>query len=269
MRIRAAVATILAAAAILRAGEEGEGGAELLYEFQPDEASAAAKVLEKRLELLGVEGATVKPVEGGRRVVVRLAGRDRLEDVRAAAERVGRLEVRGAVRPGTSEFLSRRLALQAALRRGDDVEQAREIPAGSLSEAERARSPGGFRWYRNPSPAVPPEDWILCEIDARGITEEAFEEIRVVAVGDMHEVHVRVKPASQEKMADLTSRDYTRVAIIVDGEIVAAPLVRRQIRDRGTIRTKGEREARAIAAALGGGVLPSKPTFVAERRVGR
>ncbi|HEX5136480.1 MAG TPA: hypothetical protein VFY93_05890 [Planctomycetota bacterium] len=74
MRTHAAVAILLATAASLFAGDDDEGGVELLYEFQDGEAPAAAIVLEKRLQLLGIEGATVKQIEDGKRVLLRLRG---------------------------------------------------------------------------------------------------------------------------------------------------------------------------------------------------
>jgi len=248
---------------------EEKEGAELLYEFRDGEAPAAAKVLQRRLDLLGVT-ASVTPVEDGKRVGVRVRGRDRLEDVRDAAARVGHLELRRAADRSANEYMARWMALQTAIRRGEDVEKIREIPADSLSAEERKRSPGGLRWYKDPGSTRPSQDWVLCEIDADGITEEAIGEIRVVpSVFRFYEIRVSVKKGFQEKMADLTSRPYTVLAVIVDGEFVGAPLVRGQLREEGTIRITGEREARRIAAALGGGVLPSEPKLLAERWVGR
>jgi preprotein translocase subunit SecD len=78
-----------------------------------------------------------------------------------------------------------------------------------------------------------------------------------------------VKADSRDKMAELTSEEGVRLAIILDGKILCAPVVRSQLTRNGSITMSGEREARSIAAALGGGPLPSKPTFIAERRIER
>lgn len=269
---RTAIA-LLAAAAILPAGEDEQAGAEILYEFGEGEAKAAAEVLEKRLRALGVEDATVKPVEGGRRVVVRLANRDALEDVQDVAERVGRLELRRAVKPDTAGYVDRRLAFDAALKRGIDVEKARDVAPDSLRPAERVVWPNGLRWYRNPHPTESPaDDWLLCEIDPNGLTEAALEEVRTLRSPhgeEQWEIHFSVKADSRDKMAELTSEEGVRLAIILDGEVLWAPVVRAQLTRNGTISMSGEREARSIAAALGGGALPSKPTFIAERRIAR
>ncbi|MCK6459900.1 MAG: hypothetical protein L6Q95_08405 [Planctomycetes bacterium] len=270
MRGRAAVA-LVAASAILPAGEED--GAEILYEFGEGEAPAAARVLEKRLQMLGVEGATVKPVEGGKRVVVLLSDRGRLEDVQAVAERVGRLEFRRCVKPDTAGYFNRRLAFDAALKRGVEAEKARDVPAESLTPAERIAWPNGLRWYVNPHPAEPPkDDWILCEIDRPALTEAALEDVRALRSPggeDQWEIHFSVKADFRDKMADLTSKEGVRLAMVLDGEVLCAPVVRAQLTRSGAISMSGEREARSIAAALGGGALPSKPTFVAEKRIGR
>jgi preprotein translocase subunit SecD len=273
MRGRRAVAILLAAAATLRAGEDEQDGAEIIYEFGAGEAPAAAEVLEKRLRALGVEGVTVKPAEDGKRVVVRLAKRDRLEDVQAVAERVGHLEFRRVVKPDTAGYINRRLAFDAALKRGIDIEKARDVPADSLRPAERVVWPNGLRWYRNPHPTESPvDDWILCEIDSPGLTEAALEEVRTLRSPngeDQWEVHFCVKADFRDKMAELTSKEDVRLAIILDGEVLCAPVVRAQLTRNGTITMSGEREARSIAAALGGGALPRKPTFIAERRIER
>jgi hypothetical protein len=269
-----ALAVLLAAATVVRAGESG--GVELLYEFGADEGAAAAEVLTRRLELLGIEGGRAEALKDGRRVALRLEARDRLEEVRAMAARVGLLGLRRVVNPGTPGYEARRKELADALKRGIDPAAASAIPLESMTPKERERWPGGLRWYRNsrPSEALR-EEWVLCEADGRGITEKSFEEVRVAPSDSRPDdtgwtVHFRVKESFRGNMAALTRwTEGLRLAVILDGEVLVAPALRVELRDGGTITTPEEGDARAVAVAIGGGSLPGRPTLVEERAIER
>jgi preprotein translocase subunit SecD len=250
-----------------------DDGVELVYEFGDREAEAAAKVLARRLELLGIEGARGIAQSDGKRVVVRLPSRDRLEDVRATVARIGHLELRRVVKEDAPGYRRRKKDFDAALARGDEPEEA--VPAESLKPEERKLWPGGLRWYRNPNPSESlKEDWILCELDGWSITEEALEDVRVARSEERLEdaswwVHFRVKQGFHANMAELTREQGVRLAIIVDDEILSAPELRAPLREHGQITMIEERDARAVAAAIGGGALPSKPELVEERAIAR
>jgi hypothetical protein len=269
--MRAAVVAVLLAA-VASAGDEG---VELVYEFGGGEAEAAAKVLARRLKLLGVEGAQAKALEDGKRVAIRLDARDRLEDVRATAARVGHLELRRVVNPDTPGYGRHREDFDAAIARGVEAAKACDIPPESMIREERERWPGGLRWYRNSKPSETlKEGWLLCELDGWGITEAALEEVRVSpnlhdAEAEWWQITFQVRERLRANMAELTSVKGVRLATIIDGDVLIAPAIFSQLRERGIISVKGEREARALAAVLGGGALPSKPKLVEERAIGR
>ncbi len=264
-----AIAVLLAAIVLA-----GEGGVELVCEFGEGEAEAAAKVLARRLELLEIEGATTKALEDGKRVVLRLDTRHLLDEVRVMAQRLGHLELRRVVNPGTPGYEERRQALADALGRGDEAPGACAIPPESLTEAERKRWPGGLRWCRNPNPTEWSEDWVLCEIDGWGITEEAFDRVRVErSIDDTGwALHFDVKEGFRKNMAELSriaeGEEDARLAVIVDGEVMAAPVLRAPLSRNGQISMRDEADALALAVAFGGR-LPSKPKLIEERAIDR
>ncbi len=180
--------------------------------------------------------------------------------------------------PDTPGYKQRRKSLAEALGRDDGLSKAREIPPESLTETERKRWPGGLRWFKNAHPTDGlQEEWILCEVDASGITDEAFEEVQV-APSLMHEdssawtVRFEVNEGSRARMAELTSigdgNEDVRLAVIVDGEVMAAPVLRASLRRNGEIAMRDEKAARALAVAFGGR-LPSKPKLILERAIER
>lgn len=251
---------------------------ELVYEFGPGEAQAAAKVLARRLELLGIKGSEAKALEDGKRVAIRLGTPDRAGEVRAMATRVGRLEFRRMVNPDMPGYRFHRKEFDAALARGVEPARACDVPRGSLIWEERDLWPGGLRWYRNPNPSEKlKEDWVLCEVDAQGITEEALEKVQVVRSGasidvKLRAVHFEVKEGFQDAMERLTQvgeNEETRLAVIVDGEVIFAPILRSTLSRNGEVSFADGSAARAFAAAIGGGTLPSKSEFVEERAIGR
>lgn len=261
--MRAAAITALLAA-VASAGE----GVELVYEFQEGEAAAAAKVLARRLTLLGIEGGLGGAEADGRRVVLRLPSRERLEEVRAVADRVGRLEMRRVVDPRTDGYPRRRKDLDAAIARGDDP--VRDVPPESLKPEERKRWPLGLRWYRNPKPSEAlKEEWILCELDGWGITEASIEDVRAGDGGGVFAVTFTVKEGFRANMAELTRCEgEPRLAVILDGDVLMAPVLKAQLRDSVQITTPDDRETLVLGAVLGSGPLPSKPKFVEERAAG-
>jgi len=272
-RAAATAAILLVVGTVVLAGEEG---VELVYEFGAGEAPAAAKVLTRRFELLGVDGARVEALEGGKRVAIRLDARDRLEEVRAIAARIGRLEMRRVVDPEAPGYAKRRKELADALARGTEPEKACEIPPESLTREERGHLPCGLRWYRNPHPSETlKDDWVLCEVDAEAITEDALDEVRVLSPDGTGaggwSVWFSVKEPFRATMADLTrfsDGEDTRLAVIVDGEVLSAPVLKSPLSRNGQVTMHDEQDARALAVAFGGG-LPRKPELVEERAIGR
>jgi preprotein translocase subunit SecD len=178
------------------------------------------------------------------------------------------------VNPDTPGYEKRRKTLAEALARGTEAALACEIPADSLTPRERERWRGGLRWYRNPSPSEAlKEDWVLCELDGWAITEQALEDVRVSPMEgpDQPGVLFRVKEGFRANMAELTRREEeeVRLAIIVDGDVLSAPVLQVPLRENGAITMKDERDARALGAAIGGGTLPSRPRLVEQRSAGK
>ncbi|MFI5403709.1 MAG: hypothetical protein ACHQ1G_12300, partial [Planctomycetota bacterium] len=190
---------------------------------------------------------------------------------------VGRLELSRVVDPDTPGYGRHRKQFDAALARGIEPAKACDVAAESLNKAERERWPGGLRWYRNPNPKEGlKEDWLLCELDGWGISDEAFEEIQA-ARSLMHvndttwAVHFDVKEGCRERMAELTrigEEEDARLAAIVDGGVIAAPVLHYPLRANGQITMGDEAAARSLAVAFGGR-LPSKPKLIEERAIDR
>jgi len=81
-------------------------------------------------------------------------------------------------------------------------------------------------------------------------------------------VQFQVAERFQDAMEALTSvgeDEEVRLAVIIDGDVVSAPVIRSALRRSGEVNGD-ESFARTMAAVLGGGVLPRKPEFVEERQ---
>jgi preprotein translocase subunit SecD len=82
-------------------------------------------------------------------------------------------------------------------------------------------------------------------------------------------VHYALSSAKGEEIAALTARQMgKKIAVAVDGEIGAAPVVEGVIHGRGAITTTTRAAARQLAAALRAGPLPARLTLVSEERAG-
>lgn len=275
MMRRAAVTVALLLSAV---PVRGDGEAiELVYEFAPGEAAAAADVLARRLELLGIADARVKPLDDGKRVTVRHAAADRADEVREVTSRVGHIEMRRVVEPTTPGYERHKKDFDTALARGVEPAKACDISPSTMVRYERDRWPGGLRWYRNAraSEALK-EDWVLCEVDAQGITEESFERVTLNTAAepphDRRAVHLDLKESCEDAMERLThlaENEEVRLAVIVDGEVIQAPKLLVPLRRNAEVSFRTEPEARAFAAAVGGGTLPRKPKLVDEPAVER
>jgi hypothetical protein len=67
---------------------------------------------------------------------------------------------------------------------------------------------------------------------------------------------------------DEEGKEDVRLAVIVDGEVMAAPVLHAPLRNHGEITMRNEQDARALAVAFGGR-LPSKPKLILERAIDR
>jgi preprotein translocase subunit SecD len=78
-----------------------------------------------------------------------------------------------------------------------------------------------------------------------------------------------VKDEFRDRMAELTRwEEGVHLATIADGEVLASPILNGPMRANGAITLQDERQARLLAARIGGGVLPAKP-HVVEKPVNR
>lgn len=84
-------------------------------------------------------------------------------------------------------------------------------------------------------------------------------------------VHFELSRAGGRILYDVTGRHMgDRLAILLDGEVVSAPVVEARIRSRGVIRLNGPAmdEARDLALVLRAGALPAPLQIMEERAVG-
>lgn len=236
----------------------------------------AAAIVRKRLRAAGF--AKLLVTRDGRVLRVESPKDARRAEVRKLVEqRDAALELHLTVEPGAPNYESYWLRLKDALACGVKFKEARDVKPADRARDDIAheRYPLGLRWYRlaeNASygpgrlPAAR-ERYVLCRKDAFGITHESLRDVVAAPSGlDGHWlVKFRVKPDHQENMARLTRYEPdTYLAIIVNDEVRAAPVLRATLSDSGQISgSYTEVEAKTLAAMLTSEPLPVKFTLAA------
>jgi hypothetical protein len=273
----------------LQRGGAPRGGTELVFRIkgEGDQHALVLDVIAKRLARYGFEGVALGPLVDDRfSVRVASPSPEKLDRIKALVTTLGKLEFRITVERGASGHHAHYWRLFAETRKkGVHEDVASFIGPDDVPRNERARFPDGLRWYRVADEARyvkerwardengQPQPWVLCALDGHNITGahlfNVFHARDRGGLGTEWAVYFKVKKPAQEAMRKLTAYAEDKyMAIIVNGKVHAAPILRCELTDSGQI-TGGytEESARMLAAILQAGSLQHKPELVSERTI--
>lgn len=262
------------------------GAAELIFKVKAGEERARVlDVIAKRLERYGFKDVALGPVAEDRFTVrVPAPSRARLDRIKGLVTARGELEFRITVeRAASGRHVHYWRLFDEKRKKGVHETIASFISPDDVPRNERARFPDGLRWYRiadeeryakarwardEKGMAHP---WVLCALDGHnlggGHLQNVFHAREQGGLGTGWAVYFKVKESAQQAMAKLTSYAEDKyMAIIVNGKVHSAPVLRSTLTDSGQI-TGGfdEPSARLLAAVLQAGALKHPPEFVSER----
>lgn len=206
---------------------------EELEAFKRGVLNQTIEVLRRRIDELGVVQPTIAKV-GNDRVLVELPGVLDIQRAKSLLGKTATLELSLVISHGTKESLEKMVNPNAKL-----------VP--DLNG----------RWYLiESSPIISGSDLktAYTSSDEFGMPAVAFE----------------LNPDASSRFAQLTSKNIGReLAIVLDGKIMSAPVIKSRISDRGQISGNfTPDEAKELAIVLRSGSLPTKIEFLQERVVG-
>ncbi len=208
----------------------------------------AEKIIRRRLSAVGIGGVGIERTKSGIRISLPAQADTAL--VRRLVERKGAsLEMHILVEP-------------------DD-------PMFQANPRQRNKPLDGMRWYelseharktfprnRLPNPEQP---FVLCRNDSYNITHASIASASAGGLPGSWAITFRVKEAHQANMAALTQAKNSHLAIILDGKLHSAPILRDRLRSVGQITGAfSEEEAKTLATLLQSEPLPVQ--FLLRRR---
>jgi len=217
----------------------------------------AVQTIRNRIDAYGVTEPVIQAA-GGQRIVVQLPGVDDRERVRRLIKNTAFLEFRITRFPkeGGQGLASKEEILQHfGGRLPDDV----EILEGTVtSNADRdSGAPASVRYW-----AVEKR---------RSVTGRDLRNARP-AMGQMNQpiVDFSFTPDGSKAFGELTGANVGNgLAIVLDGRIVTAPVIRSRITDSGIIEGSfTQKEVEDLSMVLRSGALPASITYLEERTVG-
>jgi hypothetical protein len=250
----------------------------LLLEFRLEdgdrsELDRAVAIVRRRLRVAG-HGDLKCSLQGEILLIELPVGETKVEEIRDLVERrSARLEFHITVEPNAPNYDHYWQKLKRALAEGAKFDAVRDLGPGDRAKGDIAsgRYPLGLRWHRlskrasdfgsfNPD-RLPAQPYVLCANDDYGITERSLRNTAhrrdFETLSDHWMVTFEIKEPFQKKMAKLTSGVDEHLAIVLDGEVHAAPVLRSSISSHVQISGRyTEQEARNLAALLGSEPLP-------------
>jgi hypothetical protein len=267
------------------------GVTELVFRVKTerDNREKVLDVIRERLARYGYEDVALG-LDGEDRLSVRVpaASREKLDRIKALITTLGKLQFRITVEADASEHHAHYWKLfSEARRKGIHEKVASFIGPDDVHGDERARFPDGLRWYRVSDDSSCrrerwargesglPLPWVLCALDSFNIAGEDLRDVHAAretgGLGTGWAVYFKVKKAAQERLAKLTSFEEEEdkyMAIIVNGEVHAAPFLQSALSDSGQITgAYTEETAKMLAAILQAGSLETEPELVSERTI--
>jgi len=213
----------------------------------------AVQTIRNRVDQFGVAEPVIQPMVTGHRILVQLPGVDDMERVRRLIK--------------STAFLEFRIV---------------RFPKGGGGVGSREEILSNFGGQL-------PEDVEILEGDRRddsgvvvGKTYYAVEKRRTVTGRELKNanpghgqfgnplVEFTLTPAGSTAFADLTGRNVgSGLAIVLDGRVHSAPVIKSRISDRGQIEGGfTQQEAQDLSTTLRSGALPASITYLEERTVG-
>ena len=210
----------------------------------------ALRIIESRINSFGVK----EPTSG--QILLQMPGVDdpkRVKDLIGSESRLDLMKISGAFVPYPTE--------QAAIQSlGGTVPFNRRVYPYTERDATATGAQAGQKQY-----VVVEYPPIIegSEIrDANAVSRSGME-------GDF-QISFNLKPAGAQKFGEWTARNIgTNLAIVLNGEVKSAPVIRSQITDSGQIEGRFTRQsAEDLALTLKSGALPAKLIYEEERTVG-
>ena len=202
----------------------------LTYEVtsNPDAAEQALTLIEQRLELHGLPASKVVLVDGQIVVTVPVEGEANVDEAKRAITNTG-VEFRGVPKGTQAEAAEARL--RAALEAGEEIDDDKRVALGYqdgdtryvwmkwMEEPQEGQL--AYLLVQDPAPFGTSDlERVFPDVDARGYQALGFS-VRPQRVGDFREF-----------TQGLMDR---RLAIILNGRVQSAPLIRGAIAERGII----------------------------------
>jgi preprotein translocase subunit SecD len=238
-----------------------EDGDRMIFTMRADNAATirklsvtqAVQTIRNRIDAFGVAEPVIQEA-GSDRVVVQLPGVDDPERVRRLIKNTAFLEFRivrfpqggGDGAPSREAILANfnnHLPDELEILEGDVRDQAGDVVGKKYYAVERQRTVTG----RDLKTARP----------SRGQFNDPIVEFSLT-------------PDGSREFAELTSKNTGQgLAIVLDGRVVSAPVIRSRISDSGIIEGKfTQQEVEDLATVLRSGALPAGLTYLEERTVG-
>jgi len=218
----------------------------------------ALRIIESRINSFGVKEPTLQRYGSSTsgQILLQMPGVDdpkRVKDLIGSESRLDLMKISGAFVPYPSE--------QAAIQSlgGTVPFNKRVFPYTERDETATTQQPAQKQFLVVDYPPIIEGSEIR---DANAVSRSGME-------GDF-QISFNLKPAGAQKFGEWTARNIgTNLAIVLNGEIKSAPVIRSQITDSGQIEGRFSRQsAEDLALTLKSGALPAKLVYEEERTVG-
>lgn len=218
----------------------------------------ALRIIESRINSFGVKEPTLQRYGSSTsgQILLQMPGVDdpkRVKDLIGSESRLDLMKVPGAFAP----FPTEQAAIQSL---GGTVPfNKRVFPYTERDETATSAQPAQKQFLIVDYPPIIEGSEIR---DANAVSRTGTD-------GDF-QISFNLKPAGAQKFGEWTARNIgTNLAIVLNGEVKSAPVIRSQITDSGQIEGRFTRQsAEDLALSLKSGALPAKLVYEEERTVG-
>lgn len=217
----------------------------------------ALTIIEQRLNGLGVAEPTIQRQgrDEDHQILVQMPGVDNPERVKDTLRIEAKLELKAVV-PATQTYPTKEAA-EAAIIDKNNQEALRVTERRSSLTAGTSDARDGYQIVEKAA--------IVSGSDLRNANARPNAQ----GIGG-YEIDFELKPAAADKFEQWTQQNIGNyLAIVLNGEIKSAPVIKGAIRDRGSIEGSFTQEqAEDLALTLRSGALPAKIVYLQESTVG-